>query len=115
MTRRRLLCGLLLLSSVLACVAGWLVIASGPRVTWERFEQVKRGMTEEEVIRILGGPPSMMEMRSPGGDGTRDAVWRGDDDSVLIVRFESDRVADFWLSEVTPPTFTERIRRWLGL
>jgi hypothetical protein len=31
MTRRRILCGLLLASAVLACFAGWLWMASGPR------------------------------------------------------------------------------------
>src|SRR5262249_10623747 len=51
MTRRRVLCGLLLASAVLACFAAWLVIVSGPRVTRERFERVKEGMSREEVIR----------------------------------------------------------------
>src|SRR5262249_25067880 len=57
MTRRRVLCGLLLLSAVLACFAGWLWIVSGPRVRRAKFEQVKKGMTREEVIGIVGGPP----------------------------------------------------------
>ena len=57
MTRRRVLFGLLLASVVLAYFAGWLWMASGPRVTRERFEQVKKGMSREEVIRIVGGPP----------------------------------------------------------
>jgi outer membrane protein assembly factor BamE (lipoprotein component of BamABCDE complex) len=56
MIRRRLLCGLLLLSAVLACFVGWLWIASRPRVTRERFGQVKEGMTREEVIRTVGVP-----------------------------------------------------------
>jgi hypothetical protein len=57
MTRRRLLYGLLLLSAVLACFAGWLVMSSGPRVTRARLEQVKEGMTREEVLRTVGAPP----------------------------------------------------------
>src|SRR5262245_31435410 len=57
MTRRRLVCGLLLASAVLACFAGWLWMVSRPRVTRERFEQVKEGMSREEVIRTVGGPP----------------------------------------------------------
>jgi hypothetical protein len=50
MTRRRLLCGLLLASVVLACFAGWLWMAKAR----PRFELVKKGMTREEVIRTVG-------------------------------------------------------------
>jgi hypothetical protein len=57
MTRRRVLFGLLLASAVLTCFAGWLWIASRPRVSLARFEQVKQGMTREEVIRTVGGSP----------------------------------------------------------
>jgi hypothetical protein len=57
MTRRRVLCGLLLLSAVLVCVVGWLWMTSGPRVTTERFLKVTEGMSRERVIRTVGGPP----------------------------------------------------------
>ena len=50
MTRRRVLCGLLLLSAVLACFAGWLWIDSRPRLTRVQFKQVKEGMSREEAI-----------------------------------------------------------------
>ena len=109
MTRRRLLCGLLLASAVLACFTGWLVMASGPRVTRERFEQVKKGMSREEVIRIVGGPP---------GDYTIDGAdfWRCDD-GLLVVWFDISGRAVQKEVEITSrqPTLTERIRRWLGL
>jgi hypothetical protein len=54
MTRRRVLCGLLLLSAVLACFAGWLWVESRPRATLELAEQVKDGMTRDEVVRKVG-------------------------------------------------------------
>jgi len=56
MTRRRVLCGLLLASALVAGLGIWLVIASRPRVTLARFEQVEKGMSREEVIRMVGGP-----------------------------------------------------------
>jgi hypothetical protein len=57
MTGRRVLCGLLLASVLLACCAGWLVMSSGPYLTRTRFERVKKGISREEVNRVLGVPP----------------------------------------------------------
>jgi hypothetical protein len=130
MTRRRVLCGLLLASALLVCGAGvWL--ASRPRVTQARFEQVEKGMTREEVVRIVGGPPG--DYTSDGRGSTfpyadGDQVWVCDS-AALVVRFDdNDRAAEvlvldprldvhfyFGLILERPPTFTERIRRWLGL
>jgi len=50
MTRRRVLCGLLLASAVLACGVGVLWLASRPGATRARLEQVKPGMSREEAI-----------------------------------------------------------------
>jgi hypothetical protein len=57
MTRRRVLCGLLVISAVLACFAAGLWTTSGPPVMMARFKLVKEGMSREEVIRIVGSPP----------------------------------------------------------
>src|SRR5262245_31508392 len=63
MTRRSALCGLLLALVVLACFAGWRLIARVPGqvMTLAEFEQVKKqvkkGMSRKEVIRTVGGPP----------------------------------------------------------
>jgi len=87
---------------MLACFAGWLVIASGPRVTRERFEQIKKGMTREQVIHTVGGPPGNYSRRHtdlPALD--LHETWLCDD-SYMIVRF-----AD---AHAHPG-----IRRWLGL
>ena len=109
MTRRRVLCGLLLLSAVLACFGGWLWIVNAGKPTRAKFEQVQEGMTREEVIRIVGGPP---------GDYTIDGAdfWRCDD-GLLVVWFDiSGRAVQKDVEIIPrPPTLTERIRRWLGL
>jgi hypothetical protein len=121
MTRRRVLCGLLLLSALLACLGGWLWIAS-PRVTRARLEQVRYGMSRDEVIHTVGGAP---------GDYSRGQVsinrhsipsqhetWLCED-GLLFVRFDdADKATNVVIHDVVnsgPPTLTERIRRWLGL
>jgi hypothetical protein len=127
MTRRRLLCGLLLASAVLACFAGWLlVIASGPRVTRSRFEQVKKGMSREEVIRTVGGPPGNYSLRGTDSRGlpmpTHRSIdpkhyenWLCDDGRVLVFFDDADRVDEVMFYDRSPPTLAERIRHWLGL
>jgi hypothetical protein len=89
MTRRRLLCGLLLLSPLLAGLVGWLWIAIDRRLTRERFEQVKEGMTREEVIRTVGTPPGKHSLQFFEGCD----YWATDDTAFFLKR----------------PTFTEKI------
>ena len=117
MTRRRLLCGLLLLSAVLACVGGWLSIVNAPNTTRARFERVKKGMSREEVRRTVGQPPGYYV----GGQSvpTRDAgdsyFWHFDDGQ-MQVRFDyTDRAIDVLVTLPPDLTLTERLRRWLGL
>jgi hypothetical protein len=102
-------CFRLLLSAVLACFGGWLWIVNAGNPTRATFEQVQEGMTREEVIRIVGGPP---------GDYTIDGAdfWRCDD-GLLVVWFDiSGRAVQKEVEIIPrPPTPTERIRRWLGL
>jgi hypothetical protein len=122
MTRRRLLCGLLLLSAVLACFGGWTWMASGPRMTRARFEQVQVGMSREKVIRTVGGPPGTYSERESLYTHfdfvfTCDACWVGDDARLLVFFDEAGTVTNTLIVDhfVPPQTLTERIRRWLGL
>ena len=125
MTRRRLLGGLLLVSAVLACFAGWLWIDSRPRVTRARFEQVKAGISRNEVIRTLGGPPGDYssdkymsshvdeEMRIAGGVG---GEWWACEDALLLVQFDAGgTVTGVSIHKVSRRPLTQRIRKWLGL
>jgi hypothetical protein len=117
MARRRLLCGLLLLSAVLACFAGWLVMASGARVTTARFHQVEKGMSREEVIRVVGGPPGDYS------NGRRVSLLAGNqpcenwlsEDGELLVDFDDAGTVTVVRIVDTFPSLTERLRRWLGL
>jgi hypothetical protein len=115
MTRRRLLCGLLLASAVLACFGGWLWITSRQRVTRARFEQVKSGMSREEVILMVGSPPDhYWRDGSPiHPAATQQSAWFCGD-AELVVDFD-DAGSALNVMMVREPTLTERIRRWLGL
>ena len=111
MTRRRLLCGLLQLLAVLACGAGVLWIVNAQNVTRARLDQVKKGMSREEVIRTVGGPPDSIL-------GERQSWLSQDRGSLLIVVFDDAETAVevFVLhSELGEPPLSERIRRWLDL
>src|SRR6516165_8409446 len=94
LSRRRFFCGLLLASALLVCFAGWLWMASGPPVPRERFEQVKEGMTREEVIRIVGRPPknyvALVDFAESGVIRSRQYdQWICDgDDGILLVLFD---------------------------
>jgi hypothetical protein len=114
MSRRRLLFGLLLASAVLACFAGWLVMASSPRVTRATFELVKEGMSREQVYRTVGGPPD--DYATITEHGLFEA-WMCDD-ACLLVQFNADgKATDVGIMNTggRPLTLTERIRLWLGL
>ena len=119
MTRRRFLCGLLLLSVVLACFTGWLWMASGPRITRERFEQVKKGMSREEVIRTVGGPPGnysplrAVPMLTPHREDFDE--WICDGGYLVVFYDDANKAALVEIRRIASPTLTERIRHWLGL
>src|SRR5262249_13558425 len=115
MTRRRLLCGLLLLSALLACGVGVLWIASRPRFTRANFGQVKEGMSREEVIRIVGGPPNDVATAADYvvGSGIARIVrydkWLCDDGVLLVFFDDADTAADVIVKEFgMPPTLIER-------
>jgi hypothetical protein len=115
MTRRRVLCGLLLASAVLACLGGWLWMGSGPRVTRARLEQVKAGMSREEVIRTVGGPPGDYTIDGAVPDEGQ-SYWRCDYGLLVVWFDDSGRAMQVDLEVIPrPETLTERIRRWLGL
>jgi hypothetical protein len=121
MTRRRVLFGLLLASAVLACFAGWLWVANARKPTRAKFEQVTKGMTREEVIRTVGGPPdnyvSEIVYLKPRPDIFGFESWMCDDGELLVFFDDCGTATDVRVYVITlvPPTLTERIRRWLGL
>ena len=121
MTRRRVLYALLLSSVLLLGLGCWLVMASrSSRITRARFEQVEKGMSREEVIRTVGGPPGdyTSEGRNPIFLHRRPdnyCLWFCDDGRLIVLFDDADNVESFSVSKFDPPTPTELIRIWLGL
>jgi hypothetical protein len=113
---------MLLASAVLACGVGVLWLARRPGATRARLEQVKPGMSRDEVIEIVGGPPGnySSRRRAPftGIKYVLHESWVFED-GLLLVRFDdAGNAIDAVVLDILygrPPTLTERIRRWLGL
>ncbi|WP_149110576.1 outer membrane protein assembly factor BamE domain-containing protein [Limnoglobus roseus] len=124
MSRRRVLArvsfGLFLMAVVGFAI---LYLIQPIRPTQERFEQVKKGMTQEQVVRIVGGLP---------GDYSNDeSTWNPFSDryqrynmwlireSQLMVRFdETGKVDDIIILQastyISPPSLMARWRQRLG-
>jgi hypothetical protein len=118
MTRRRLLFGFVFASAALVCFACLLWLATPRRPTLARFEQVTKGMSRDEVMRTVGGPPTKIpgvsEQLFIEPDVSLD-VWACED-GMLLVHFDDDgTAARVSVAPLQPPTFIDRIRRWLGM
>jgi outer membrane protein assembly factor BamE (lipoprotein component of BamABCDE complex) len=121
MRRRRVIAGLVVLAIVtVAAVALW---PRGPRPCRATFEQVREGMTNDEVCATVGGPPGSytdafyyVEIDS---DAERlPSMWCADD-AVLAVDFGIDgRAVRIDLMEPDVfyrPSLFDRLRARLGL
>jgi outer membrane protein assembly factor BamE (lipoprotein component of BamABCDE complex) len=104
--------------ALIAVVGLWLIawwLAPENRMSWETFEQIEVGMSEDEVIAILGVPPGTHTTRrnvnfhlEPGEKG-----WHGDYE-LIIVEFADGKVVrkkHSTLAERPLATF----RRWTKL
>jgi hypothetical protein len=109
-------------------------------VTWESYEGLRLGMTQEEVASVLGGAgeefdkvkeegrPDVVSIREDGGAGAPEGqpwvAWDGEDPrknsrcwkgrhGVIGVRFGDDgRLTDMEFIELAP-SFLERVRGWI--
>jgi hypothetical protein len=121
MTRRRVLCGLLLVSVVLGFFAGWLVISNHGKMTRARFEQVKKGMSLEDVIRTVGGSPvkypHVVTRTGYPEELSRYECWVGDDAKLVVYFDHAGMVMTTVIVDggAPRPTLTQRFRGWLGL
>lgn len=76
---------------VLACLLAALLIAGCSRVSEENFFKIRDGMSEEEVIAVLGPPTESNSVTLLGISGTS-ARWVGRN-AVISVRFVNGKVA----------------------
>jgi hypothetical protein len=70
-------------------------------------------MSREEVIRTIGGPPTITFAAGSGHNRFHYYIWKFDD-CTLNVRFEPESNLATDVS-VSTRTLTDRLRRWLGL
>lgn len=68
-----------------------LLLAACSRVSEENFLKVEEGMSEQEVIALLGSPTESSSMTILGVSGTA-SRWVGKD-AVIVVRFVNGKAA----------------------
>ena len=100
------------------------------RITAESWQKIRIGMTEKEVVEILGGPGMkfeefeekfLIQLEEPellGGDELitlqKTRFWRGSRRVMLIHFNQEGRVNHKALSAESDLNFIDRLRDWLG-
>jgi hypothetical protein len=81
-----------------------------------KFDQIRKGMTYDQVVSILGEPDTCVGPRNTGGYWRAVATWEGKNGSILITFHpETGGVHGRRLLEPPPPRgVLERMLGWLG-
>ncbi len=93
----------------------------GPGVTWANASRIEVGMTEPEVVAIVGGQPMIFPPNTacpgqrPGTDTDTQMVWSGTECEIIVYLDWSGHVVDKETKGPSPPTWFDRARRRLGL
>ena len=75
---------------LLLSTAALLIAACGSKISAENFERIKTGMTQQEVVALLGEPTETSAIGVGGLSGGTSA-WR-DGNTTLSVQFLNDKV-----------------------
>jgi hypothetical protein len=75
----------------LVLLAALLLATACSKVTQENFNKVQDGMSEQEVVALLGSPTSSSSVQIVGVSGTA-SKWESSD-AVITVRFVNGKVA----------------------
>lgn len=126
MKRRLLLILVILAFGILASgVVWWVFSERSCPITQENYERIKNGMTESDVIAILGPQKEIPDGRYPRRQTPTiidfekfpsKKTWSGKDNYITVL-FGSDnlvgqkRFGEFWPER----TYFEKIRQWLGI
>ena len=70
--------------------ASFLLTACGSKISAENFERIQNGMTQKEVVALLGEPAETNSV-SIGGLSGGMATWQ-DGNTVISVQFVNDKV-----------------------
>jgi len=85
----------------LLAFAALLALTACTRITQENFSRIDPGMTEQEVVSILGAPSESSSGSLLGISGTA-SRWRGRD-AEITVRFVGGKVATKTFDSPPPP------------
>ena len=86
--------------TALALAAALFLGACGSKVSLENFERIQTGMTQKEVVAILGEPTETSAISIAGVSGGM-ASWQ-DGATVISVQFVNDKVQAKQLSREAP-------------
>lgn len=87
------------LQSLAIVLAALLFAACGSKVSAENFERISTGMTQKEVVALLGEPAETSAVSIAGLSGGM-ATWR-DGNTEISVQFVNDKVQAKQLSRET--------------
>jgi hypothetical protein len=73
-----------------AFAAAFLLTACGSKISAENFERIRNGMTQKEVVAVLGEPTETSAIGIAGLSGGM-ATWR-DGGTAISVQFVNDKV-----------------------
>ena len=95
----------------------------GPGVTWANAARIEIGMTEAEVVAIVGvisqgalsyhGPDMIHENESPEAAWVQ--LWSDSECDILVYIDRNRRVVDVRVNGPPAPTWLDRVRKRLGL
>ena len=113
---------------LLAAFAGLLTFLGrpdppGPGVTWANAARIEVGMTEAELLALIGGRPVIIPPLRSGAfvdDPPADALttlmfWSDSECDVLVYIDRNHRVVDVRVNGPPAPTWPDRARKRLGL
>lgn len=80
--------------------AALLLAACGSKISAENFERIQNGMTQKEVVALLGEPTESSAIGIGGLSGGM-ATWR-EGNTVISVQFVNDKVQAKQLSREAP-------------
>src|SRR5262245_45910523 len=109
-TKRWVMVGVLIVAVALLTVAIPVLLPTTPGVTYANYSRLDRGMTGEQVVKLLGEPTVAEPFRGTKVDSVSHLVWLKDDDEIEVF-LENDAVTRIaWNYEWDERSMLEKLR-----